>query len=173
MNITGKDLLLFWGARFKKLEVGGNIPKCGSKRIDIPILLNQMFQSFVVNMRWRVIILGFRRFWGAQSRRNWWRKFGYWRWVLVLFRAVYYRETRRKVDQMHTTLQMVPWRLFRYRRLEQIFFALSVTLNKCSAVYLNYNVWQNIFVPFFQYSSFSLLQPLLPFLFDSPGIFMW
>jgi len=64
ISFPGKDLLLFWRARptktnFKKIKREKRLenrwkllPKCGCRR-DSPVLVTQMFHSFVVNMRWR------------------------------------------------------------------------------------------------------------------------
>jgi hypothetical protein len=64
MRIPGKDLLLFWRIRlkknFSKAERGKKIdirvsllPKYGCRRRGRQVLVTQMFQSFVVSMRWR------------------------------------------------------------------------------------------------------------------------
>ena len=65
MRIPGKGLLLFWRVRLtktnlkktergKRLDIRGNLPlKYGCRRRDGPVLMTKMFQSFVVNVRWR------------------------------------------------------------------------------------------------------------------------
>ena len=64
LSVHGKARLLFWRARHtnanfkkakrgKRIETRGNlVPKYGCGR-DSPVLGTQIFQSFVVNMRWR------------------------------------------------------------------------------------------------------------------------
>jgi hypothetical protein len=59
--------------------------------------------------------------------------------------------------------ELVPRRVFRYRRLENVsVFFLQHWINAVP-VYLNYNVWQNIFVSVFQQSSFPFVQSLTHF----------
>jgi len=65
ISILGKNLLLFWRARLtkpnfkkterrKKIDIGGNLPpKYSCRRRFSPVLVTQMFQSFVGDMRWR------------------------------------------------------------------------------------------------------------------------
>jgi hypothetical protein len=80
-----------------------------------------------------------------------------------------------KVDQMHKTLQVVPRRAFRYRRVENVSLFFSVALIKCSARLpelqcLAKNTCTTLQVKFF---SFDTVIKYTPSLFDSPGIFMY
>ena len=100
MSIPGKDLVLFWQAALKKSKLQDNRKRqesrdqrksskirlqrkkqSGHSDANVSVVRGELEMKTAVNLR-------LLRLWRAHSRRNWWRTFRYWRWVLVLFRAV-------------------------------------------------------------------------------------
>ena len=143
LSIPGKELLLFDEIALKKktnlkktekgkrLEIRENLPpKYGCRRTDSPVLMTQIFPSFVVKVRRRESSFLDSEDCEQPSLIESDEEI---RVVTLSTCTVQGRISATgaaKVEPLHKTLQVVPCRAFSYRRLKNFFF---VTLNKCSS----------------------------------------